>query len=204
MSGQPARWHRSTRSRAMSRGSVLALLVIALLSAGCSDSSENSSSSSSVTSTSAPATVAPTTVVVTTTVVPTTTIAPTTTTIAPTTTTILPLITEGAIVLIANAAGVPGAASQLSAELQAVGYAMKEPTDAAGYEESLDATKIYYLPVAEAAAGSLALVMQVNSVGRMPTPAPILDAQVGLGDATILLMLGKDLAGKTIPGLAER
>ncbi len=106
--------------------------------------------------------------------------------------------------LIANAAGVPGAASQLSAELQAVGYAMKEPTDAAGYEESLDATKIYYLPVAEAAAGSLALVMQVNSVGRMPTPAPILDAQVGLGDATILLMLGKDLAGKTIPGLAER
>ncbi len=137
-----------------------------------------------------------------TTIAPTTTT--TTTTIAPSTTTTIALVTEGALVLVANAAGVPGAAAQLSATLQAVGYSMKEPTNAAGYEESLDASKIYFLPAAEAAARSLALVMQINSVSRMPTPAPILDAQVGLADATILIMLGSDLAGVDIPGFAGR
>ena len=35
----------------------------------------------------------------------------------------------------------------------------------------------------------------------MPTPAPIVDATAGLGDATVLLMLGKDLADVTPPGL---
>ena len=134
----------------------------------------------------------------------TTTTAAPTTTIPPTTTTIIPLVTEGALVLVANAAGVPGAAGQLTAALQAVGYSMKEPTDAAGYEESLDASKIYFRPEAEAAAQSLAAVMKINSVTRMPTPAPIVDAQVGLGDATILIMLGRDLAGQEIPGFAGR
>ena len=134
----------------------------------------------------------------------TTTAAPTTTTIPPTTTTIIPLVTEGALVLVANAAGVPGAAGQLTAALQAVGYSMKEPTDAAGYEESLDASKIYFRPEAEAAAQSLAAVMKINSATRMPTPAPIVDAQVGLGDATVLIMLGRDLAGQEIPGFAGR
>ncbi|MEO6123640.1 MAG: LytR C-terminal domain-containing protein [Ilumatobacteraceae bacterium] len=128
----------------------------------------------------------------------------TTTTIPPTTTTTIALVTEGALVLVANAAGVPGAASQLSNALQSVGFAMKEPTDAAGYEESLDASKIYFRPEAEAAAQSIAAVLQINSITRMPTPAPIVDAMVGLGDATILIMLGKDLAGKDLPGLAGR
>lgn len=134
----------------------------------------------------------------------TTTAAPTTTTIPPTTTTITPLVTEGALVLVANAAGIPGAAGQLTARMQSLGFSMKEPTDAAGYEESLDASKIYFRPEAEAAAASLAAVMQINSLTRMPTPAPIVDAQVGLGDATILIMLGKDLAGKDVPGFAGR
>lgn len=128
----------------------------------------------------------------------------TTTTIPPTTTTTIPLVTEGAIVLVANATEIDGAAGQLTAALQAVGFAMKEPTNAAGYEESLAASKIYFLPQAEAAAQSLALVMQINSVSRMPTPAPIDEAQVGLGDATVLIMLGADLAGNEIPGLAGR
>ncbi len=133
-----------------------------------------------------------------------TTVAETTTTTAPATTTTIALVTEGALVLVANAAAVPGAATALTAALQGLGYSVKEATDAAGYEESLDASKIYFLPVAEAAAQSLGLVMQINSVTRMPTPAPILEAQIGLGDATILLMLGRDLAGKSIPGFTGR
>ena len=134
----------------------------------------------------------------------TTVAATTTTTIPPTTTTTIPLVTEGALVLVANAAGIPGAAGQLTGALQAVGYAMEEPTDAAGYEESLDTSKIYFRPEAEAAAQSLGAVMQIASVTRMPTPAPIVDAMVGLGDATVLIMLGKDLAAQPIPGLAGR
>ncbi len=134
---------------------------------------------------------------------PTTTAAPTTT-IPPTTTTTLPLVTDGALVLVANATGMNGAAGRLSAAVQAVGYATKPATNAAGDEERLDVSKIYFLPAAEAAAQSLGLVMQIESVSRMPTPAPIDQAQEGLADATILIMLGNDLAGKDIPGFAGR
>jgi hypothetical protein len=41
-------------------------------------------------------------------------------------------------------------------------------------------------------------------LARMPTPAPITDATAGLGEATVLIMLGRDLVGKTPPGLKDR
>ena len=216
--------------RRPTRELVVAVIALAVVAAGCSsDAGTETGGSSTSTSTSTIAggasaessSVQPSTAgstvegggaAVTTTPAPatgasdvtSTTAAPTTTTIPPTTTTTIPLVTEGALVLVANAAGIPGAAGQLTGVLQGVGFSMKEPTDAAGYEESLDASKIYFRPEAEAAAMSLGAVMQITSVSRMPTPAPIVDAQVGLGDATILIMLGRDLAAKEVPGLAGR
>jgi hypothetical protein len=38
------------------------------------------------------------------------------------------------------------------------------------------------------------------SIERLPTPAPVTGANETLGDATVLVMLGKDLAGKELPG----
>ena len=135
----------------------------------------------------------------------TTTIAPpTTTTIPAPTTTTVPLVTEGAVVLVANASNVPGGAGKLASALAAVGFHMAPSTNAGGNEERLDVTKIYFLPGGEAVAQSLAMVMGIVAVTRMPVPAPITGANANLADATVLIMLGKDLAGKKIPGLQGR
>jgi len=148
------------------------------------------STSAAEADTAAPALTTATTLSVTT--PPTTTLPPTTTTAAPTTTTI-PLVTEGAVLLVANASAVPGAAGRLTETLRGLGFHVADPTDAAGYEESLDVSKIYAKPEAAAVAESLSRVTGLP-VSNMPTPAPIVDATVGLGDASVLLMLGKDLA----------
>jgi hypothetical protein len=133
-----------------------------------------------------------------TTELPTTTSSTTTTTEPPTTTTTI--VTQGAIVIVANATKVPGAAAKLTDLMSRYGFQMGAPTDAAGNEEFRDTTQVYCLPGSEAVAGSIAILLGVP-VNYMPTPAPITDATVGLGDASVLVMLGKDLAGKDPPGL---
>ncbi len=196
---------------------VLALSAT-LFAAACSSSKDGSSSSSSsaaavgsgqqstssvsVIETSPSAndsisSVAPDTTVGATTTIETTT----TTTIPPTTTTTIPIVVDGAIVLVANASAVPGAAGRLTERLRQLGFVSKEPTNAAGPEVSLDASKVYFLAGADAAANSIGLIMGGIPVLRMPTPAPIVDATIGLQDATILVMLGKDLADKGLPGI---
>lgn len=128
---------------------------------------------------------------------------PTTTTEPPTTTTTLAVITKNAVVKVANAAGVPGAAGRFTQTLQAVGYPVADPTDAAGYEIRLDVSKVYYRDNAAKAGKRLAALMGVEAF-PMPTPVPILEANAALGDATIVVMLGKDLADEAIPGLTDR
>ena len=127
----------------------------------------------------------------------------TTTTEPPTTTTTLKLITRGAVIKVANAAGVPGAAGRFTETLGSIGYPVSDPTDAAGYEVRLDRSKVYYLPEAQKAAERLAELMGVKAF-PMPTPVPIIEANYALGDATIVVMLGKDLADEPIPGLTDR
>ncbi|TPW13118.1 MAG: hypothetical protein FD127_2232 [Acidimicrobiaceae bacterium] len=88
----------------------------------------------------------------------------------------------------------PGAATRLTTYLGSFGFQMTEPTDGAGYEEFLDVTKIYFWSEAEAVAKSVARAMGGGTLAPMPTPAPIVGAMVGLGDAGVLVMLGRDLA----------
>ena len=198
---------------------VAMVVVIGSLAVGCTSSRDSdgalpgaSSPSNASAATSSPdttnastvptPTVPPTTVPATTLPATTTTVAPTTTTSPPTTTT-TPLVTEGAIVRVANATKVQGGAARLTDELTNVGYHTADPTNAAGNEEFLDTTKVYFLPPGEAVATGLASLLGVP-LAHMPTPAPITDATAGLGDATVLVMLGKDLAGTTPPGLQGR
>jgi len=136
----------------------------------------------------------------TTTEAPTTTSSTTTTTTEPPTTTTT-IVIQGAIVKVANATKVPGGASKLTKLMTNFGFQMAEPTDAAGNEEFRDTTQIYCLPGSEAVAGSIGILLDGVPVNYMPTPAPITDATAGLGDASVLVMLGKDLAGKTPPRL---
>ena len=85
-------------------------------------------------------TIPPTTTTSSTTTTSTTTIPPTTTS------TTIPLITEGAVIIVANASGVTGGAALLTQELGALGFHLGEPTNGAGIEEKLDVSKVYFMP----------------------------------------------------------
>ncbi len=135
-----------------------------------------------------------------TTIPPETTTSTTSTTSPPETTTTFPFVNQGAWVIVANAADVPGAATKFTEALAEYGFAMLDPTNGAGPEERIGVTRIYALPEAQAVAASVARVMGGIAVERMPTPAPIVGATDGLGEAGVLVMLGKDLAGEPLPG----
>ncbi len=124
------------------------------------------------------------------------------TTVAPTTT-LAPIVLEGATVLVANAAGVSGAASELTTTLLNIGFTVVDPVNAAGTEEELALSKVYFRSGAEPVATSIARLMGDVVALPMPTPPPVVGAFDGLGDATVLVMLGKDLAGKILPGLDQ-
>ncbi len=105
--------------------------------------------------------------------------------------------------LVANAAGVPGAAADLTRALAGRGFTMVEPTNAAAWEARLDATKVYArddVPAAAAVADSVARVLGGVPVERLPTPLPIAGANEVLGDTAVVVMLGRDLAGRALPG----
>ena len=129
----------------------------------------------------------------------TSTTSTTTTTLPPTTTTTtIPLIIEGAVVIVANASNVNGAAAQLSQELAARGFHMADATNAAGVEERVDVSKVYFLPAGADVAASIGRVMGDVSVTRMPVPVSITGGPAALGEATVVVMLGKDLASKKV------
>ncbi len=113
-----------------------------------------------------------------------------------------PFVTAGATVIVANASGVGGAAGQFSKALGQVGFTMATPTNAAPPEAKITVSKVYYLPGGEAVASSVARSMGGVSATAMPAPAPIKNEKAGLGPATVLVMLGSDLAGKALPALA--
>jgi hypothetical protein len=120
------------------------------------------------------------------------------------TSTTLPLHLTGATVVVANASGVPGAAGTMTEALKSVGFTTGTATNALGVENRLDVSKVYYIESGEAAAvaASVAQAMGGIQVAAMPTPVPVEGAATGLGDATVLLMLGKDYGGKALPMLA--
>ena len=148
--------------------------------------------SSTSTTTTTTTTLPPTTTSTSTTTTTTTTLPPTTTT------TTIPLIIEGAVVIVANASNVNGAAAQLSQELAARGFHMADATNAAGVEERVDVSKVYFLPAGADVAASIGRVMGDVSVTRMPVPVSITGGPAALGEATVVVMLGKDLASKKV------
>lgn len=148
------------------------------------------------TTSTVPPTTTTTTTTPPTTTTSTTTTTTTTTTIPPTTTsTTIPLITQGALIIVANASGVTGAAALLTQELGALGFQLGDPTNGAGIEEGLDVSKVYYLPAGADVATSVGRVMGNILVTRMPVPVWITGGPARLGDATVVVMLGKDIAG---------
>jgi hypothetical protein len=104
------------------------------------------------------------------------------------------VITEGAVVVVANASGITGGASKLSQELTARGFHLVDPTNAAGVEENLDVSKVYFLPAGADVANSIGRLMGDITVAHMPVPVSITGGPAALGEATVVVMLGRDLA----------
>jgi hypothetical protein len=172
----------------------IAALLFGLGLASCSSSNPRVQSAATIVRST-------TTTTTTTTIAPATTSTSTTSTstTSTTTTTTIPLVTAGAVVKVANASGVPRAAAGLTTLLSGLGFTLAEPVNAAGWEERLDVTKVYARDESRAVAESVARMLGGVAIERMPTPAPIDGATAGLGEATVLVMLGADLAGQPLP-----
>ena len=116
-----------------------------------------------------------------------------------TTTTVFQLSTTGALVIVANSSHQNGVAKTLSTALQGQQFTMAAPTNGATKEAT---TKIQYKesdPAALTVAQSVAVVMGVASSAIEPMPTPVsLSDPAALGDATVLVLLGDDKAGKTL------
>jgi hypothetical protein len=114
-----------------------------------------------------------------------------------------PLVTTGTKVQVANASNAGGTARQMSTALAGKGFDMAEPTNAT-VDPKLDATKVIYDqndPNALNVANSAALVLGGVAVEPAPTPPPVEAGAFAEGSGVIVL-LGNDLAGKTLPAIA--
>jgi LytR cell envelope-related transcriptional attenuator len=102
--------------------------------------------------------------------------------------------------LVVNASGVGGSASSMMAELAADGYAASKVANAKGGR--LEQTVVYFVAgdaVAEGVARVLSAQIPQAQVEPMPDPPPI---DRPLNGATVALMIGRDIAGRSLAGLA--
>ena len=176
---------------------VVGLAVLGLVVAACGGGDDDSSDTTTTTTAEVVAPAATTTVPA-----PTTTAAPVTP-VAPE----VEYVTEGATVVVANASGVDGAAGRLSERLAFVGYTMAEATNSADTVSNLTATQIYYDPAVEAAlavAESLKLALGGGAIEVLEVSVPALTASGELGDANVLVLMGNDVAEKTLDELQGR
>ncbi|MEY4173081.1 MAG: LytR cell envelope-related transcriptional attenuator, partial [Actinomycetota bacterium] len=112
------------------------------------------------------------------------------------------LVVAGAIVKVANCSDVNGAAGVLSDEFQALGFEVRKATNGAGPDGNLEVTKIYVVEGAEAQARSISKLMGGVELHQMPVPAFIAGGTEELADANVLIMLGRDKAGKRLLEMA--
>jgi hypothetical protein len=110
-------------------------------------------------------------------------------------------VTEGATVIVANASNASGMAGEMSEQLEGLGYTMAEPGNATG--ENLETSVVYYVeapPQIQTVARSVAQDLGGAEVQAMPASLPVEGGSIGT--ATVLVMLGNDIAGESIDDLA--
>jgi len=101
---------------------------------------------------------------------------------------------------VANASKVAGSAGQLTTELQARGFIVQPALNSSEITPKLNSTVVYFMAGSEEAASVVASALGGVATAAMPNPIPTETG--GLGEATILILLGTDLAGKPLPAAA--
>lgn len=100
-------------------------------------------------------------------------------------------------VVVANAAGVSGAAAAMTSALQGIGVTTLDGINASVTDQPT--TTIFYIAGYEAEAADLAAKMGVATPpAAMPSPPPIAEG-AALGDAQLLVQLGLDKANQPLP-----
>ena len=120
----------------------------------------------------------------------------TTSTTTTTTTTVPGASKSAATVVVANASGVGGSATEMTADLAAAGYTTAPVANSTG--PRLEQSIIYYVD-GDAAAFAVArlLAQQIPTAQTLPMPdPPPLDRP--LNRATVALLLGRDAAGRPL------
>lgn len=113
-------------------------------------------------------------------------------------------MTEGATVVVANASRINGGAGRMSENLAAVGYTMAPATNRAGGTPQLDKTAIYIVADDEqavAVASSLIPALGLRDVELQVVGVPAPTADGSMGAATVLVMMGNDIADKKLRDL---
>ena len=110
------------------------------------------------------------------------------------------IVTDGAVVIVANASSINGSAGRMSELLAAEGFDMGTPTNST--EGALGASKIYYIDEEAALGVAESLVRVFGGVIQlveMPTVPPV--SLTELGDAGVIVALGDDFADQLLPGV---
>ena len=121
----------------------------------------------------------------------------TTTTTAESTTTTTEVLTNGFKIQVANASGVAQSAAKLGQQLLARGFLVQPAKNASDAVAKQTVTKVLYVEGHEAEAQLVSGVLGGKPVEPMPAVIPTEDGSVG--EAWVLIMLGTDLAGQTLP-----
>lgn len=121
--------------------------------------------------------------------------------IIPVETTTPPVVLTAFKVQVANASGVSGSAGLLTTELQGKGYIVQPAINKSEITPRQTTTVVYYLLGSEAPAAQVA--RELGGVATSPMPTPIPTETGSLGEASVLILLGTDLAGKPLAILSS-
>jgi hypothetical protein len=119
---------------------------------------------------------------------------------SPVDTTAAPVVLTAFKVQIANASGVSGSAGLLTTEMQGRGYIVQPAINKSEITPKQTVTVVYYLLGSEAPAAQVA--RELGGVATSPMPTPIPTETGSLGEASVLILLGTDVAGKPLSILA--
>ena len=100
------------------------------------------------------------------------------------------------VIQVANASGFSGSAGQMTTEFQDRGYIVQPSIAKNKITSKQTVTVVYYLPGSEAAAATVAI--ELGGVGIAAMPEPIPTGTGKLGEASVLILLGSDIAGKPL------
>lgn len=100
-------------------------------------------------------------------------------------------------VQVANASKVSGSAGELTTQLQGRGFIVQPAMNSSEVTPKQTATVVYFIAGSEDAAALIATTL--GGVATAPMPAPIPTETGAVGEATVLILLGTDIAGKPLP-----